>query len=562
MDKALFKRLVRGLGLPVVDWREVARAALGGDRDGVLAELEAFAAGHRRPAADGQAGAPRLVGRDDARPRRRGARRPRSRRRSATTTSRSSSATSPGARDLEVSVIGNDPAALELYGPGEIVAGHEFYDYAAKYTPGLSETLDARRGRRRADARLDPQARARRLPGDRCRGLRPRRLPAGRRRAIYVSEINTIPGFTPISLFPTMPADGGYDFGAVCRRVVDLAARARERRARRPARLTAADLPAMSGVGRAAPAGRRLTGPARPVGRPARRAPRSAARRPGCSTPVRAGAALLAMRPRRARVYGVGASPRSPTARLEVDGPAVTARSSTAASSALGSADAAAEPFLLRPTHALEPALETLPAVADAEVDRRAARTVSRSGSSEREPVLVWQVGEQRFLVDDDGRHVRHGRPSLPASSPARPAARRSTTGARARPDARGSATSSTRSTSTPRPGSARSRRPTSAAARRRSASTIDDEHGFIVTPAPPAGGASSASTRRRSARPSSSPARSACCGSLLAGREATIGDDPRWPTTARHLHADGDAHDRGGPARRRAGCCAVRRVG
>jgi D-alanine-D-alanine ligase len=40
---------------------------------------------------------------------------------------------------------------------------------------------------------------------------------------LYVSELNTIPGFTPISLFPTMPAEGGYDFGAVCRRIVDLA---------------------------------------------------------------------------------------------------------------------------------------------------------------------------------------------------------------------------------------------------------------------------------------------------------------------------------------------------
>ena len=46
----------------------------------------------------------------------------------------------PDARDLEVSVIGDASGALELYGPGEIVAGHEFYDYAAKYTPGLSET--------------------------------------------------------------------------------------------------------------------------------------------------------------------------------------------------------------------------------------------------------------------------------------------------------------------------------------------------------------------------------------------------------------------------------------
>ena len=40
-------------------------------------------------------------------------------------------------------MIGNDHARLELYGPGEIVAGHEFYDYAAKYTAGLSETSTA-----------------------------------------------------------------------------------------------------------------------------------------------------------------------------------------------------------------------------------------------------------------------------------------------------------------------------------------------------------------------------------------------------------------------------------
>ena len=48
MDKAVFKRLVRGLGLPVVDWREVRAARWARDPGGVLAELEAFAAGHRR----------------------------------------------------------------------------------------------------------------------------------------------------------------------------------------------------------------------------------------------------------------------------------------------------------------------------------------------------------------------------------------------------------------------------------------------------------------------------------------------------------------------------------
>src|SRR5258706_282803 len=45
----------------------------------------------------------------------------------------------PNARDLEVAIIGNEPP-LGVYGPGEIIAGHEFYDYAAKYTPGLSQT--------------------------------------------------------------------------------------------------------------------------------------------------------------------------------------------------------------------------------------------------------------------------------------------------------------------------------------------------------------------------------------------------------------------------------------
>ena len=59
--------------------------------------------------------------------------------------------------------------------------------------------------------------------------------------ALYLSEINTIPGFTPISLFPTMPAEGGYTFEAVCDRVVDLALERHSARARR--RLTPADLP-------------------------------------------------------------------------------------------------------------------------------------------------------------------------------------------------------------------------------------------------------------------------------------------------------------------------------
>lgn len=240
MDKALFKRLVRGIGLPVVDWREVRARRWRDDRRGVLAELEAFAAG---------TGDPRLM----VKPSRLGS--------SVGMTLAHDAAEYPaaldeafrhddvalaeaylaGARDLEVSVIGNDHARLELYGPGEIVAGHEFYDYAAKYTPGLSETSTR--------AEVSPRARAAilKIARDAYRAIgaegfaRVDFLVRGDEE-VFLSEINTIPGFTPISLFPTMPAEGGHSFADVCRRAVELAV---ERHADRAGRggLLPADLP-------------------------------------------------------------------------------------------------------------------------------------------------------------------------------------------------------------------------------------------------------------------------------------------------------------------------------
>jgi D-alanine-D-alanine ligase len=145
----------------------------------------------------------------------------------------------PKPRELEVSVVGNVADELEQYGPGEVLSGREFYDYVAKYTPGMSETSP--------HAELEPAQRAlaRKLARDAYRAIgtegfaRVDFLVSEDR--IYISEINTIPGFTPISLFPVMAAEGGYDFAGICRRIVDLAL---DRHARRPSRaLTPADLP-------------------------------------------------------------------------------------------------------------------------------------------------------------------------------------------------------------------------------------------------------------------------------------------------------------------------------
>jgi D-alanine-D-alanine ligase len=238
MDKALFKRLLSGIGVPLAPWREIRRDRWDRDRDGVLAELDSFAAGTGdprlmvKPARLGSSVGMMLAHTPDERP-------------AALDlafrydTLALAERYLAGARDLEVSVIGNDPARLELYGPGEIVAGHEFYDFAAKYTPGLSETST------RAEVPERVRALMLKLARDSYRAIgaegfaRVDFLLHGDE--VYVSEINTLPGFTAISLFPTMPAEGGYTFTSVCERIIELALERDHARVER--RLAAEDLP-------------------------------------------------------------------------------------------------------------------------------------------------------------------------------------------------------------------------------------------------------------------------------------------------------------------------------
>jgi D-alanine-D-alanine ligase len=238
MDKVIFKRLARGAGLPVVDWLEVSARRWLAEPTTVLAEIEVFAA-----AGDDE----RLM----VKPARLGssvgmtlAHRPVDRGPALETALRYDTLAIveryvAGARELEVAVLGNDPASLEVYGPGEVLSGHEFYDYEAKYTPGLSETSTIAEIDHELRARVrDMAASTYRLIG--AEGFARVDFLVGDDGATLVSEINTIPGFTPISLFPSLPAAGGLSYADVCLRVVDLALeRCRDRV--RPA-LTSADL--------------------------------------------------------------------------------------------------------------------------------------------------------------------------------------------------------------------------------------------------------------------------------------------------------------------------------
>ena len=136
------------------------------------------------------------------------------------------------AREIEVAVLGNDQPEASL--PGEIVPGAEFYDYADKYEDGAKLLIPAP---------LDDSEAAdcQRLAVDAFRALRVEGLARvdflyedgrdGRGdRGWLVSELNTMPGFTPISMYPKLWAVSGLGYSQLIDRLVDLAL---ERHARR-----------------------------------------------------------------------------------------------------------------------------------------------------------------------------------------------------------------------------------------------------------------------------------------------------------------------------------------
>ena len=140
------------------------------------------------------------------------------------------------ARELEVAVLERTDGTVQAFGPGEVFPGREFYDYDAKYAPGVSRTTTSSDlpgpiadEIRAAAVALFTAAGSRGLSrmdflmarsGDR----------AGR---WYLSEVNTFPGFTPISLFPALVMSGGLSFADLC---VELVAAAAARPAPRSAK--------------------------------------------------------------------------------------------------------------------------------------------------------------------------------------------------------------------------------------------------------------------------------------------------------------------------------------
>jgi D-alanine-D-alanine ligase len=216
MDKAVMKVVFTAAGLPVPDFEVVARRAWLGAADEVLARItrrfalpvfvkpanlgssvgisKAHDAGELRRALDLAAEFDRKLVVEAA---------------------------VPHARELEVGVLGNDDPEASV--PGEIVPDGEFYDYEAKYLGTGSRTAIPAAIDAELTARCCALAVAAFRAVDAAGMARVDFLLDGGTGALYVSEINTIPGFTTISMFAKLWAATGLAYPQLLERLVTLA---------------------------------------------------------------------------------------------------------------------------------------------------------------------------------------------------------------------------------------------------------------------------------------------------------------------------------------------------
>jgi D-alanine-D-alanine ligase len=214
MDKVIFKDLMRGHALPVVEYVSFRRRAWRSEPEHVVREV-AETIGDRcvvKPARLGSSVGMTLVHDLDELPA------------ALDEAFRYDSkaiveAYVEHARELECGILGNDdPIVFE---PGEVRSTHEFYDYEAKYVEGLAAVEP------RADVDPDLAAALKELALAAYRAVdgaglaRIDFLVSGDE--IYISEMNTLPGFTATSMYPKQAELAGIGFGELIGRLVDLA---------------------------------------------------------------------------------------------------------------------------------------------------------------------------------------------------------------------------------------------------------------------------------------------------------------------------------------------------
>jgi len=124
------------------------------------------------------------------------------------------------AREIECAVLGNDKPEASV--PGEIVPSAEFYDYSAKYLDEGSQLIIPAKLAKSETRKVRELAMAAFRAVD-CSGLaRVDFLMEPKARKIYLNEINTMPGFTSISMYPKLWAASGVPYSELIERLIRL----------------------------------------------------------------------------------------------------------------------------------------------------------------------------------------------------------------------------------------------------------------------------------------------------------------------------------------------------
>jgi D-alanine-D-alanine ligase len=214
MDKSMARRAFRHAGLPVLDWRTIAAERWRQEREAVLTELNSWHGGavFVKPANGGSSVG---VGKATAAAERAAAI-------DAALRFDVKAVVEPAlrAREVEVSILGNH--RLEASVPGEIVPAKEFYDYEAKYVDDRTRLL--------VPAPVE-DAMARRLQDLAVRAFaaidgagfgRVDFLLDTASGEPFVSEVNTIPGFTDVSMYPRLWGATGIEYAELLTRIIRL----------------------------------------------------------------------------------------------------------------------------------------------------------------------------------------------------------------------------------------------------------------------------------------------------------------------------------------------------
>jgi len=124
------------------------------------------------------------------------------------------------AREIECSVLGNDDPQASV--PGEIVPIKEFYDYDAKYLDEGSQLIIPAKLTKAETKKVQDLA-IKAFKAVDCSGLaRVDFLMDPKSRKIYLNEINTMPGFTAISMYPKLWAASGLEYSELIDRLIQL----------------------------------------------------------------------------------------------------------------------------------------------------------------------------------------------------------------------------------------------------------------------------------------------------------------------------------------------------